>query len=72
MSTKLEEKIYKIIELKKGNKELALFYDGENEWTFSLGNPSSSVMLGESSGEMEVNASTLEGVVNAISIIIKV
>ena len=53
----------KIVETKKGSKELALFYfDGslQDSWRISVGNPSAAVMLGEVPGEIEAEGPTPE------------
>ena len=42
--------LLEIVNLKQGNKEIALFYSN-NEWSLEVGNHSLSVMLGEVSGE---------------------
>jgi len=63
----IEKEIRKIVADKKGSKEVAVFFDPfSNEWCVSLGNPSSSVMLGEVEGEIESTGLTLEGAITSI------
>ena len=56
----IEAELNAIIFAKKGNKEIALFYNGHDEWTLSVGNTSSYVMLGEVGGEFETSGKDIE------------
>lgn len=57
-----EAEIAKILLRKKGNKELAIFYD-DSGWTLAIGNPSRHANLGEVSGEYQVYGDTLEAII---------
>ena len=59
----IEKEIQAIVHAKTGNKEIAFFYDPDTEWTFSVGNPSIHVMLGEVGGETETRGKTMEEVI---------
>lgn len=60
----VETLLASIIELKKGNRELALFYDPDDDlecaWHGKLGNRSSFVALGEINGDYEADGSTMK------------
>lgn len=63
----ISEELKTIIDMKRGNKELAIFYMGDNNWSISLGNPTNCVMLGEVGGEIEVDGyDTLEDAITAM------
>ena len=53
----LKALIDQAISMKEGNKEFALFYhptgNAQTDWSADLGNPCSSVNLGESTGEFQ-------------------
>lgn len=62
METWTEQIISQIVAAKKGNKDLAIFYMAGNpdgEWRVAVGNSSGCVMLGECSGDIEVDGETL-------------
>ena len=46
-----------------GNCEIGLFLDEAGEWTLMLGNPCSSVNIGECGGEINVSGETFNDVV---------
>lgn len=56
----LDELIKQAIALKTGNKEFALFFDGEGVWDAEIGNPSSVVGLGEATAEHSCEGKTAE------------
>lgn len=59
--------ILECIQMKTGNKEFALFYMSEGDWTAEIGNPTSCVMLGEASAEFSADGrSAIEAVENLI------
>lgn len=55
----IQAELNKLIERKRGNKELAVFFLLDR-WSIHLGNPNSYVMLGEVTGEFEVYGKTIE------------
>lgn len=59
----ISKEVKKIEALKKGNKEMAFFYEA-GRWNLSVGNPSCYVMLGEVAGEFEVDGDSIEEVIN--------
>jgi hypothetical protein len=61
----IEDLLRGLCALKKGSDELAIFYfpNIENSWVLHLGNPCSSVFLGESEGEFVVRGDSLFGVI---------
>lgn len=54
-----EAEIQAICALKSGNKEIAIFYDGDL-WEIYLGNPTNCLRLGEVGGEIEAQGQTLQ------------
>ena len=48
----LESLISEAVSLKMGNREFALFFDGEESWQAHIGNPTNCVGLGEVSGDI--------------------
>ena len=59
----IEAELNAIVFAKKGNKEIALFYNGKDEWTLSVGNTNQHVMLGEVNGEFETSGKDIEDVI---------
>jgi len=66
----LEQEILALVAAKKGDKEIAVFYDGRN-WSISLGNPSGYVMLGEVPGELESDGATLSEAIDNMKVLLK-
>ena len=64
----IEKKLENIISNKKGNKELAIFCDQENEyaWEIHIGNPTNCVSIGEVSGEIVVKGNSLTEVIEKL------
>lgn len=58
--------IQQAVKAKKGNREFALFYDGDGAWCAQLGNPSQYVSLGESVGEFCGEGATAEDAVRTL------
>ena len=58
----IETAIAELIRAKKGNKDAALFHN-DGHWTFALGNPVDTVMLGEVNGEIETYGANLSEIV---------
>lgn len=56
----IQDLLQSCIDLKSGNKELALFYDGEGTWSAAIGNECPMVGLGESCGEHSADGDTPE------------
>jgi hypothetical protein len=68
----IEKELNAIIEAKKGNQEIALFYDGAGEWNLSVGNPTSCVMLGEVNGEIETYGDSPKDVILKMKTILEI
>jgi len=64
------KRLQNIIDIKRGNKEMALFYHGENSWTLMVGNPSEYVLLGEVSGEFVTEGESLDDVITKMEIML--
>lgn len=54
----LTELINECIQIKPGNTEFALFFDGQSEWDAHIGNESEILCLGERAGEFSALGST--------------
>lgn len=69
----IEKELKAIIEAKIGNKEMAVFFDPEVDyWTLALGNPTNCVMLGETSGEIEITGETLKDTIIKMKKVLKI
>lgn len=65
----ISSELKSLIDKKKGNNELALFFDwaftGEG-WSLHLGNPTNCVSLGEVEGELQTSGKTIEDAIIAM------
>lgn len=66
----VRERLENIIDIKEGNKEMALFYYGGDNWALMIGNTSDCVSIGEASGDFEVEGENIDDVITQMEMIL--
>ena len=61
----ISSELKSLIDKKRGNSELALFWT-EECWSLHLGNPTNCVALGEVEGELQTSGETIEDAIIAM------